>query len=431
VDDVRVVMDAAGSGRAALLGAAEGAPLAMLFAAAYPERTRALALYAGFAHFHASVMSRQRLESFTASVEASWGKGATLPRFAPGKSDDARFATWWAHLERRSATPTDAIALARMWGEIDVRGTAADIEAPTLLIHRTNDVHVDPQASRYLARKIANARLVEIPGRDHPIWTGDVDRVADIVEEFLTGEHAVPAAERVLAALLVTRICDTALLGDRIWCERSQRFHQAWRGLVARYGGRVGVAQGETMIARFDGPTRAMQCAAALRDAASDIGVTSAQGIHAGEIELRGPLTGLTARVATLIADHAEHGDILASHGVVDLASGSGLHFVESGEFYVEELKQDVTLARAVLEQHLEPALHTGAKPTSPVLTLRENEVVGLIAGGMSNAAIAAELRLSEHTVKRHVANILLKLDLPSRAAAAAFAVRHSGPDGP
>lgn len=432
MDDVRAVMDATGSGRAALLGASEGAPMAMLFAATYPERTRALALYGGYAHFHKWVMPPERLEAFIATAETAWGTGATLPHFAPGRVDDPRFATWWARFERLSASPTAAIALARMNAAIDVRGVLAAISAPTLLIHRRNDARVDPEASRFLARKIPNSRLVEVPGRDHPIWTGDVDRVADVIEEFLTGARAVAEVERVLAALLVTRIYDTARLGDRMWSERSQRFQETWRLLVGRHGGRPAGTHGELMMARFDGPARAVRCAAALRDAAQEIGVASAQGVHVGEVELRGPPTGMTARVTMQLAAHAGRGDILASRLVAELAAGSGLHFNDAGRIALDELDEPLALVQATSEQHLEPAFRPKAKAAEPAaLTARESEVVNLIADGKSNAVIAAELGLSEHTVKRHVANILLKLDLPSRAAAAAFSARHAGPHGP
>lgn len=432
MDDVRAVMDATGSGRAAILGSSEGAPMAMLFAAAYPERTRALVLYGGYAHFHKWVMPPERLEAFIETVETGWGTGATLPNFAPGRVDDAHFAQWWARFERLSASPTAAATLARMNAEIDVRDILATIKVPTLVIHRRNDARVDPDASRFLARNIPHARLVEIAGRDHPVWTGDVDRVADLIEEFLTGERAVADIERVLAALLVTRIYDTARLGDRMWIERSQRFQENWRLLVARHGGRAAGVQGELMIARFDGPARAIRCAAALREAAQQVGVASAQGVHVGEVELRGPPIGLAARVTMQLAAHAGRDDILASRLVADLAVGSGLHFIDAGRISLDALDEPLPVIRATLEQHLEPACRTKPKPAEPAaLTVRESEVVNLIADGKSNAAIAAALRLSEHTVKRHVANILLKLDLPSRAAAAAFSARHPGPDGP
>lgn len=432
MDDVRAVMDAVGSSRAAILGASEGAPMAILFAATYPERTRSLVLYGGYAQFDKWVMGRERLDAFIEAAATSWGTGATLAQFAPGRVDDSRFANWWARFERLSASPAAAAALARMNADIDVRGVLASIRAPTLLIHRRNDARVNPGASRYLAQKIPGARLTEITGRDHPIWTGDVNRVADLVEEFLTGAHAAPDTERVLAALLVTRISDTARLGDRMWAERSLRFHETWRLLVGRHGGRVTDQHGEMLVSRFDGPARAVRCASALREAAQDIGIASAQGVHVGEVEMRGPPSGLAIRVTAQIADHAGRGGILASRLVADLAAGSGLRFIDAGRLPLDDLDEPLALVEATSEQHLEPACRSRAIAVEPsALTMRENEVVALIADGKSNAAIAAELSLSEHTVKRHVANILLKLDLPSRAAAAAFAARQTGPDGP
>ena len=217
-----------------------------------------------------------------------------------------------------------------------------------------------------------------------------------------------------------------------MWSERSERFQESWRLLVGRHGGRARGTQGEMMISRLDGPARAIRCAAAPREAAQGIGVASAQGAHVGEIELRGPPVGLTARVTMQLAAHASRGDILASRLVADLATGSGLHFEDASRVSLDDLDEPMALVRAMSEQHLEPDCRARTKTTvSAVLTARESEVVSLVADGKSNAAIAAELRLSEHTVKRHVANILLKLDLPSRAAAAAFSVRHTGPDGP
>ncbi|TIU47804.1 MAG: response regulator transcription factor, partial [Mesorhizobium sp.] len=162
------------------------------------------------------------------------------------------------------------------------------------------------------------------------------------------------------------------------------------------------------------------------------IGVASAQGAHVGEIESRGAPAGLTGRVTIQLAAHAGRGEILASRLVADLAVSSGLHFVDRGRVDIDELEEPLALVLAMSERHLEPACRPKTRATEPAcLTTRESEVVSLIADGKSNAAIAAELRLSEHTVKRHVANILLKLDLPSRAAAAAFSIRHAGPDGP
>jgi pimeloyl-ACP methyl ester carboxylesterase/DNA-binding CsgD family transcriptional regulator len=261
MDDVRAVMDAAGSSRAALIGASEGGPMSILFAATYPERTRALVLYGSYAHFHSWVLSPEQVASFIANADRSWGTGESLRSFAPGMLGNPRFQAWWARFERLGATPEAAMQLARMNSQIDVRPMLARVRVPTLVIHRRDDTRVPVAAGRDLAAGIPGARYVEVPGTDHPIWVGDSDVVVDEIEAFLTG----------------------------------------WRPRDAR-------------------PSAALQ-----------------------------------------------------------------------------------------------------------TLSLREHEILRLVTEGLTNPAIAARLVLSEHTVKRHVANILAKLDLPSRTAAAALAVRHAG----
>ncbi|HEY4773512.1 MAG TPA: alpha/beta hydrolase, partial [Xanthobacteraceae bacterium] len=206
MDDVRAVMDAAGCRRAVLLGASEGGPMSILFAATYPARTRALVLYGAYAHFHTWVQGREGLEAFVRGAEGAWGTGASLPFFAPERASDAQFRAWWARLERLSAGPTAAVALARMNAEIDVREVLTTIRVPTLVIHRRDDARVKFSGGRYLADRIAGARFVEIPGRDHPIWTGNTDRIVDEIEEFLTGTRPVPVHDRVLATIVVARL---------------------------------------------------------------------------------------------------------------------------------------------------------------------------------------------------------------------------------
>jgi pimeloyl-ACP methyl ester carboxylesterase/DNA-binding CsgD family transcriptional regulator len=429
MDDVRAVMDAAGSGRAVLLGASEGAPMSIMFAATYPERTRALVLYGGYAHFHTWVMAPEPLAAFMRDAESTWGSGASLQHFAPGRADDARFKAWWARFERLSVSPTAAIALARMNAQIDVRRVLGSIRVPTLVIHRTDDARVKIAGGRYLAQKIAGARLVEVGGRDHPIWTGDVDGVVGEIEAFLTGERSVPTHDRVLATLMIARLVApermAARLGDRLWNERVDRLHEVAADAVSRHGGHLIATGPEQIDARFDGTARAVRCALALRDAAGALELQLATGVHTGEIELRdAAVAGQALHVTGRIAARAAAGEVLLSGIVSDLIAGSGLHFVERGQESIEGT--DLRLLAVRVEQHLEPQhaeqhARTGAAPGLEVLSAREHEVLALVADGLSNSAIARRLRLSDHTVKRHVANILLKLDLPTRAAAAAL----------
>jgi pimeloyl-ACP methyl ester carboxylesterase/DNA-binding NarL/FixJ family response regulator len=423
MDDVRAVMDASGSRRAALLGASEGAPMAILFAATYPERTRALVLYGGYAHFHTWVMGPEALEGFVNSAERTWGSGASLKSFAPGRVEDAHFKAWWSRFERLSVSPSAAIALARMNAQIDVRHALASIRVPTLVIHRTDDPRVKIAGGRYLAHKIAGAQFVEIPGRDHPIWTGDIDAVVDRIEEFLTGERPVPNHDRVLATLVVVRLTGAArpagLGADRLWTARVDRFREGAAGLVARYAGHA-IGTGADITARFDGTVRAVRCAMALRDTAQELELRIAAAVHTGEIEARDDIAaGITFNVTESIAAQAAAGEVLVSGIVKDLVPGSGLHFVERSGKAIDGI--DAKLFAVMTEEHLEPRHRVAGTPHLDVLSAREREVLRHVADGLSNGAIAKALRLSEHTVKRHVANILLKLDLPTRAAAAAL----------
>lgn len=431
VDDLTAVLDAAGSGRAALLGASEGSALAVALAATHPQRVRALLLYGGFAHFASAVMGAEPLAAFVCEIETGWGSGITLRHFAPGRREDMRFKAWWARLERLSFSPTAAAARARRDAEIDVRPMLGVIAAPTLVIHRTDDARVALAGGRHLAQKIRGARLIEIPGRDHPIWTGDVDRVADEIEEFLTGERPTVSRERILATLLVARLVApgrlAARLGDRLWSERVERLREAAADMVARHAGRLIGTAGEEIRARFDGTSRAVRCALALRDAAKALELPLAAGVHAGEVDIRdGSAAGLALHVTERIAARAAGGEVLVSGVVSDLIAGSGLHLIARGDEMIEGMDHTLKLLAVMMEQHLEPHIPAAKTPNLDALTAREREVLALVAEGRSNAAIAQRLRLSEHTAKRHVANILLKLDLPTRAAAAALVGRQA-----
>jgi len=427
MEDVRAVMRAAGSGRAALLGASEGAPMSLLFAATYPEQTRALVLYGGYAHFHRWVQTPEASNRFIEEAERSWGTGAMLRHFAPGRVCDPHFSRWWARFERFSASPAAVIALARMNAQIDLRSVLPCIRVPTLVIHRSNDARVDPEAGRYLARHIPGAKLMELPGRDHPIWTGDVDRVVDAIEEFLTGERPVPGTSRALAALLAARVVEPrmAQASDRQWLELADRFHVVMAETIEYLGGSLVRIDLNRLLARFNGPARAAGCAIALREAAAGLGLHLAMGIHVGEVEITGDsITGVATHVTERIARHAAASEILASSVTAELSAGSGLHFGECDDMVIEGLERPLQLVRLITEQHLEPKPRKRPNPDLGRLSAREREILALVADGLSNPAIAADLRLSEHTVKRHVANILMKLDLPSRTAAAAFAAR-------
>ncbi len=425
MDDVRAVMDAAGSQRAVLLGASEGGPMSILFAATYPERTRALVLYGSYAHFHTWVLNKEALEQFIQGMEKGWGTGASAPSFAPEAAKDKRYRNWWARCERLAASPSAAVALARMNAAIDVRSIVPSIRVPTLVIHRTDDARIKFAGGRYLAQHIRGAKFVEVPGRDHPIWTGDVDRIVDEIEEFVTGTRPEPDYNRVLATILAVRY--VVKRGDRHWGERLDSMREAAKKVIARHRGQPIAIGNERISARFDGPARAVRCALALREAVDAIGLSVAAGVHVGEISVHeASVAGVALHVTERIASLAGPGEVLVSAIVNDLVAGSGLHFVERGSQQIEGVEGPMRLLSVMIEQHLEPAPRTAKTPSLDVLSSREREVLDLVADGLSNAAIAQRLRLSDHTIKRHVANILLKLDLPTRAAAAVLIGRQT-----
>ena len=422
MDDVRAVMDAAGSERAAVLGASEGGPLSILFAATYPGRTRALLLYGAYAHFHSWVLSPEQVDAFVAAAGTHWGDGGTLKSFCPNLVSDERFRAWWARFERLGASPAGAIALARMNSRIDVRGVLSAVRVPTLVIHRDQDARVQPAAGRYLAAHIAGAKHVEIPGIDHPIWVGDTDRVIDEIEEFLTGVRPPPEPDCVLSTVLCADLAEAARPGglrQPSWLERLQCFRIAIATNLAQHRGREIGARPDGTIAVFDGPVRALRCALALRAAALEFGIALHAGVHTGEIEISGSdIGGAAIRMAARIAAAARSGEVLVSNTVRDIVPGCGLDFTPSGLPRCDAGPELLTL---------EPGgLAPLAAPAPGVLTARERDILAILAQGLTNAEIAAQRGISEHTVKRHVANILDKLDLANRSAAAAFAARQS-----
>ncbi len=206
MDDVRAVMDAAGSEKATIFGISEGGAMSMLFAATYPERTQALVLYGSYGHFPAWVIPPDRFDAALEAIDRNWGTGASLPTFAPGRADDEPFKRWWSRFERLGASPSAAIALMRMNNSIDIRHVLPSIRVPTLVLHRTGDRRVSVEAGRFLGASIPGARYVEMPGSDHVAWVGDTDRLADEIEEFVTGSRADPEPDRVLATVMFTDI---------------------------------------------------------------------------------------------------------------------------------------------------------------------------------------------------------------------------------
>ena len=268
IDDVRAVMDAVGSESAALMGISEGGAMSMLFAATYPERCRAVVLYGTYGHFPTWVLPPEKFTAFIDLIQRGWGTGASISTFAPSKSNDEQFRRWWSRFERLGASPSAAVALMRMNNEIDIRHVLAAIRVPTLVLHRDGDQRVDVEAGRFLGRTIPGAKYVELPGADHVPWVGDVDRLVDEIEEFLTGSRSQVEPDRVLATVIFTDIVDSTKkasdLGDRHWRALLDKHDLILRQEITRHRGREVKSLGDGLLATFDGPARAVRCATSI-----------------------------------------------------------------------------------------------------------------------------------------------------------------------
>jgi pimeloyl-ACP methyl ester carboxylesterase len=340
MDDVRAVMDAVGSERAAFIGVSEGGPMGILFAATYPHRTAALILYGTYARRmwapdHPWGRTETDLRSLLERMEQSWGKDPVADIWAPSilNNEEARraVATYW----RRSASPGAAVTVLRMTMEIDVRHVLPVVRVPTLVLHRSGDRVTRVEQGRYLAEHIEGAKLVELPGEDHIPAVGNREAIIDEVEEFLTGIRA-SESDRVLATVLFTDIVgstERALeLGDRRWREVLEQYYGIARRELARFRGREIDTAGDGLFAAFDGPARAIRCACRIREEVRPLGLEVRSGLHAGECEVVGQkIGGIAVHIGARVASAAAPGEVVVSGTVKDLVAGSGIGFKERG----------------------------------------------------------------------------------------------------
>jgi pimeloyl-ACP methyl ester carboxylesterase len=346
MDDLRAVMDAAGSERAAILAFSEGGALAILFAATYPERAAALILVATTAGL-ASVENYptgwrpadfHRLEDSPAD-ETSRLK---LNRALLGPlADDVSFLRWYERYARLSVSPSNLAAMAQMAAELDVRPVLPSVRVPTLVVHSRNDPILDIAHGRYLAEHIPGAKFVEFTGASHITWFSDADRLVEEVARFVTGMRPVEPAERVLATVLFTDIVAStetaASLGDQRWQDLLGQHNAFVRRNLDRFCGREIKTIGDGFLATFDGPGRAVQCARAIAEDVRSIGLRVRAGVHTGECEMTsGELGGIAVHIGARVAGLAGPDEVLVSSTVKDLVAGSGLSFIDRG---VQKLK--------------------------------------------------------------------------------------------
>jgi DNA-binding SARP family transcriptional activator/pimeloyl-ACP methyl ester carboxylesterase len=340
MDDVQAVMRACGSDKAALFGYSEGGPMSILFAATYPERVTSLILGAAAARwpwapdYPCGRHSEEMISAIEALAAHRWGQGDSIEWYAPSLADSPRARQAFARWERMAASPSAALRVIRMIRAIDVRTVLPAISVPVLVIQRRDDRITPPCHGRYLADHLPDARYFEQPG-DHVLWVGDTDAMFSRIREFLTAARRQLDSDRVLATILCTAIAAPVATAARSGGRGPgllDACQAAGRRDVGSFRGRLINSTGDGLLATFDAPGRAIRCAAAVRDAAADLGIPARAGVHTGEVELRGGhITGLSVQVATQVAALAQPAEILVSRTVKDLVAGSGISFAARG----------------------------------------------------------------------------------------------------
>jgi class 3 adenylate cyclase len=341
MDDVRAVMDAAHSERAALFGHSEGSSMSILFAATYPARSIALALYGSFAKRFRSddypwAPTMEERLTLADEVEQGWGD-VDLKYYVPSRAGEDSVREWLSAYFRSGASPAAAAGLLRMNSRNDVRAVLSAVRVPTLVMHASGDRDVKVEEGRYVAAHINGARFLEIQGGDH-IWflSPQADEILDAIEEFFTGVRPTLEPDRFLATVLFTDVVNgtarAAELGDRRWGELVERHHALVRGELGRHRGSEVDTAGDGFFATFDAPGRAVRCAMAIRDRVRDLGLEIRAGVHTGECEvIAGKTGGIAAIVGARVREQAAPGEVLVTSTVRDLTSGSGIEFEQRG----------------------------------------------------------------------------------------------------
>ncbi|MGQ0543865.1 MAG: adenylate/guanylate cyclase domain-containing protein [Betaproteobacteria bacterium] len=358
MDDVRAVMDAVGSRKAALLGISEGASMCALFAATYPERTSAFISFGGFARLLSAPdypwgRSEKEQAGLLDKVREGWGSQPVgLEARIPSRANDEGYRQWWTRYLVRSATPRTAALLSQMNAQIDVRHVIPAIRVPTLVMHRAGDITIPVGGGRFLAERIPGARFIEYPGDDHLPWTTEGERIAGDIEEFLTGTRHAAEVDRVLATVMFADIVKSteraAEIGDRRWRELLQDFYAVVRRNLERYRGREVDTAGDGLLATFDGPARAVRCAQAINDDVPALGLAVRAGVHTGEVEIIGEkVGGIAVHIGARVAAEAAAGEVIVSSTVRDLVAGSGIRFEDRGRRPLKGVPGDWHLFRA------------------------------------------------------------------------------------
>jgi class 3 adenylate cyclase len=348
-DGLVAVLDAVGSDCASIFAMAESALPVMLLAASHPQRVRSLVLWSPFPCFVRTAdyphgMPESALIRYVDSFGETVGTGATTDRLAPSWAGDAGKRRWWARGERLAGGPGYFKAMFDLYLRTDTRPLLDSIQAPTLLLHRRGDRHVNSGHVRFLAERIPNARLVELDGDDHAWFAGDSDRVLDEIESFLTGTRAARPTNRVLSTVLFTDIVGSteraAALGDEAWTTALGVHNGVVEKHVTSARGQIIKFTGDGALATFDGPARAINCARAIRDAVRDLGLDIRAGLHTGEVEVVDrDVHGIAVHIAARIMALAGPAEVLVSGVIPPLVLGSGIMFDDRGSYELKGVR--------------------------------------------------------------------------------------------
>lgn len=347
VDDIRAVLDAAGSPRPVIVGHLAGCAPALVFAAAHPERVTSLILLGGYARLRRGAdypegVDQAHIDQITDLILAHWGTGADLDFTNPSKAGDEQFRRWYAQISRMSASPNTASAMARLWFEVDVRSVLPAITMPTLIMARATNVIYPVHHTRYLAEHIAGAKYIEFPDTDLLYFVGNTGDVLDAMEEFVTGTRPLPSPDRFLGTVMFVDVVGStqlaAEIGDARFRELIEDFHQFVERQLDRYQGRLVDTAGDGALTLFDSPARAIACAEAVRDGVRALGLAVRAGVHTGEME-HGPggeVKGIAVHTGARVAALAGPDEIYVSRTIRDLVAGAPIRLESRG---IHELK--------------------------------------------------------------------------------------------
>lgn len=356
MDDIRAVMDAVGSQKAVLFGHSEGGSVSALFAATYPNRVKSLITFGVFAkrrwseNYPWAPTDEERQKVYD-MIEKNWGSGEMdLVSLAPSMKQDPVFMNWLASYFRSGASPSAALALTKMNTEVDIIDILNTIEVPSLFMCRTGDIDVKVEESKFMAEKIKGAKLLEFSGNDHLFWVGNTEEVIQEITEFVTGGKVIDRFDKTLSTILFTEIEDSiewlVKMGESAWFNFLEEHNELVRSKVNQFRGKIYSRAGNGFVATFDGPSKAVHCGIAIRQAMKLKQVKIQMGVHSGEciITPDNSVAGLAVHIASKVQQMSKGDEILVTQTVKNLLSGAGLNFTPKGSTRLKGIDDPISV---------------------------------------------------------------------------------------